>query len=646
MRLIYNRVAIVVNFGGSWTQIGLLRGCESGINERRWAVAMRRWLLLAVFAPAVLIFADHPVAAAELPQQSCAGWTQLFAVEVTGSIGQGGLKGRHSFLLDPRDGRSVTVEDFGGFSEASGFDGQVGWTRDRSGGSHDLNAAAAHAISTTEGWLFRRGWCSRGDTSIETTAESREGAGALRAWQVTPRDGIPVILRFDATTGLLREAEYRLWGNRLIRHYDDWRAVERGVMVPFSERDEDPEDEDTEVITLSEVKLNAGRPPASAFARPPPPADSEIRGGAASTTVSYEDDGGARLYVPVFVNERGPYAFEIDTGGHLIVGKELAATLGLGSVGSFSSTGAGTAITQAGVAPKVEIRIGEALMRAQVAKVRSFANDRISSRPARAGLLGLELFERFAVQVDRGAKTITLTPLAKFTGGSGTALPIHFIEDAPLTAGAYDGHPGEFEIDSGNAGPTIIEGYWSHQLGLDVALSQGISWGAGSGASAYEEHLSRGDLALGPLKFPHQLVSYVGEAVRGSEATRLQAAVAGEWLLHCYDTTYDYGHGVIWVGARHDCPELPFNHSGMRLTAGVEGLTVNAVAPGTPAAAAGISRGDRIISIDGKDAFALSARDAGALLAGPVGSELEIVWIPGSGGDRKTVRLKLAEFVP
>lgn len=34
----------------------------------------------------------------------------------------------------------------------------------------------------------------------------------------------------------------------------------------------------------------------------------------------------------------------------------------------------------------------------------------------RAGFLGLELFERFAVQLDRKAKVVTLTPLEKFDG--------------------------------------------------------------------------------------------------------------------------------------------------------------------------------------------------------------------------------------
>src|SRR5262249_12616661 len=148
-------------------------------------------------------------------------------------------------------------------------------------------------------------------------------------------------------------------GNRLIRRYDDWRDVGRGIMIAFSERGEDPEDEETQTITVSSVRVGERYFPASTFVPPAQSKDYTILGGAQSTTVPYEDDGGARIYLPVLVNGKGPYAFEIDTGGHLIIGAELAKALELEPIGQFAGTGAGTAITQAGVVANQEIRIGE-----------------------------------------------------------------------------------------------------------------------------------------------------------------------------------------------------------------------------------------------------------------------------------------------
>jgi hypothetical protein len=598
---------------------------------------MRFWLFLGLLAIGTCR------AQAVLPQVGCTAWLRVSALRLEGTIEQGGLKGRIALLLDPRDGRNSVTRDFGVFSEGSGFDGKVGWSRDRSGGSHDLDADAARAISATESWIFRHGWCSAHDVIVEPMPDEPDEGVAQSVWRVTPKGGIPAILRFDRRTGLPRQSEYRMWGSRLTRHYADWRDVGGGAMVAFAERDEFPEDEETLTITLASATLGRRPFPPSTFARPAQPKDYVILGGAQSTTVPYEDDGGTRIYVPVLIDGKGPYTFEVDTGGHLIIGVELAQTLGLGAVGQFSNTGAGTAITQAGVVVTQEIRIGDAVIRGQPATVRPFANDRLTAKSPRAGLLGLELFERFAVRIDRARKEVTLTPLGNFKGGSGTALPIRFIEDAPLTKGAYNGVPGDFEIDSGNAGPTIIEGYWAHEHGLDVALARGLHWSAGGG---YEQWLSRGDLEIGPIKLPHQIVSYVGQPVRGAESTRLQAGLAGEWVFHCFDMTYDYDRRVVWVGPPGHCADPPFNHAGLRLTKDGEGLAVTLVVPGTPAEAAGIKPGDRILSIGGKEASTLSARDAAVLLAGPVGSELDIAYASKAGDYVRDVRLELIELLP
>jgi hypothetical protein len=40
---------------------------------------------------------------------------------------------------------------------------------------------------------------------------SREGIAA-GVWQVTPRGGVPALLRFSYASGLLLETEIRLWG--------------------------------------------------------------------------------------------------------------------------------------------------------------------------------------------------------------------------------------------------------------------------------------------------------------------------------------------------------------------------------------------------------------------------------------------------
>lgn len=591
--------------------------------------------------------------ASGLPSAACTGWSRIGALRVKGSTQLGGLTGSLDMTVDTRSGRYVTERDYGVYSRAEGFDGQVGWSRDRSGASHDLDSSAARAISATWAWLARRGWCESAAEqthAIRLPDETEAGIGES-AWQVTPPGGSVAILRFDRSSGLPRNFEIRLPFNRLIRHFDDWHRIDHdGVLVAWSQGDEDPEDESLETVAVTSVQVRRSAPPAATFARPPLPADFAILNGASSSTVTYEDDGIGRIYVPVFVDGQGPFAFEVDTGGHLILSEQTAAALHLGAVGNFSNTGAGTGVDHGGLVRTREIRIGLAVIHSQVAKIRPLpeaANDR-GSRSPRAGILGLELFERFVVQLDRTRRTLALTPIASSKGvPRGIALPIHFNEDAPLVRGTFDGIAGDFELDSGDAGPAIVEGYWATQQGLDKRLRDGVPW-AGSGVGGeYEEMLTRHDLSIGPLKLPHEIVSYVGVTDRGSESTHMQAGVIGESTLRRFNMTYDYGHRQVWIDPDDKVPTQPFSRTGLRLRRDTpHSFVVTFVIPRSPADAAGLRPGDHILAVNSRLATQLAVSDISLMSSGPVGSRLDLLVTSKENGPTQLRSVRLAEMLP
>ena len=590
-----------------------------------------------------------PASSAAPPRAVCAGWNRIAGLWLGGSTELGGLEGSLRVTVDTRTGRYVTEHDYGLYSRADGFNGQMGWSRDRSGGSHDLDSSAARAVSATLAWLARRGWCD--PTPNATHSVRLPDAGSEEsAWEVTPPGGSPAILRFARPGGLLRNFEIRLPFNRLIRHFDDWRRAGDGVLVAWSQSDEDPEDASLETLTVTSIKVSRRSPPADRFVRPPLPADFAILNGARSSTVTYEDDGIGRIFVPVFVDGQGPLAFEVDTGGHLVLSEQTAATLHLRAAGNFSNTGAGTGIDHGGLVRTQEIRVGTAIIRNQVAKVRRLpqaANDRGSHAP-RAGILGLELFERFVVQLDRARRTFTLTPIASFKGTPpGIALAIHFNEDAPLVSGTFDGIAGEFELDSGDAGPAIVEGYWATQQGLDQGLRRGIPWSGSSVGGEYGEMLTRHDLSVGPLQLPHEIVSYVGVTERGSESTHMQAGVIGESSLRRFDMTYDYGHRRVWIDPEAKLPAQPFNRSGLRLRRDTaDRFVVVFVVPGSPAAAAGLIPGDRVVAVNSQPAGKLSAADISLMSGGPVGSRLDLLVASQGNGPAQLRSLRLVEMLP
>lgn len=583
-----------------------------------------------------------------VPRQTCSGWSGAGTIVETGTSQDGGLRGRFRQRLDVRDGRYSAGRDYGLYKTAEGFDGNTAWSSDRSGGSHPLDAQPAKAIANTEAWLRRRGWCND-VRPMQRLADETHAGVALSVWRLDLPDGTPALVRFDRATGLLRETEIRLWGSRLIQRYDRWRRVD-GVLMPFREVDDYPEDEARETIVLASVSIRHAAAGQSAYGRPAPPRDHAILGGGQSSTVPYEDDGIGRIFVPVLVDGKGPFAFELDTGGHLILTSAAAARLGLTGAGSFNGTGGGTGIVKQSITRLREIRIGDAVMSDQPVKIvplSDASNDR-GKRLPRAGILGLELFERFAVELDRRSKTMTLTSLERFPGARrGTALPIRFIEDAPLAHGSFDGIAGLFELDSGDSGPAIVEDHWARQHGLVERLSRGLDWTGGGVGGEYREILSRGDFTLGPVRLRHEIVSYVGPAERGSESTWLQAGVIGESSLYRFNTTYDYARQLVSLEPVEGIAPLPFNRSGLRLGKQADGgLSVNVVVPGSPASRAGFTAGDRIVAIDGRPASGLSATDAFLLLSRPAGSTVTIESVPKDGGGERTVTIQLAELLP
>jgi hypothetical protein len=92
-----------------------------------------------------------------------------------------------------------------------------------------------------------------------------------------------------------------------------------------------------------------------------------------------------------------------------------------------------------------------------------------------AGILGLEFFERFAVRLDYGDRTVTLTPLSTSRDDRGTAVPFTFESDpnVPIVDAAADGYRGLFGVDTGNARSLHLYGAFLERTGLDARYPGG-----------------------------------------------------------------------------------------------------------------------------------------------------------------------------
>ena len=624
------------------------------VSERIFPIGSMQWERV-VFSIWCLSFIAHTAVAdpaTPLPQTTCVGWNKVATITTQGKTEDEGFKGTVTQTLDARTGRYTAFGDYGMYKVADGFDGKFDWSQDWSGASHYLNSRAAQSIAITRAWLRRRGWCepSTAQTEVIPLPDNTDGSAAENVWRVTPKNGIDAILRFDRVSGLLRSSEIRKQFNVSIEQYDDWKEIGAGVLFPFTQRNGDPDEDGTELTKVTAAQLDARRRATGVFAKPGQPRDYLIVGGAKSATVSYEDGGRGRIYVAVFVDDKGPYPFEVDTGGHLILTPETAAQIHLVPVGNFSNSGGGPGVDHSGVVSTREIRIGSAVIQNQIANVLAISkigNDR-GARPPRAGILGLELFERFAVQLDRTAKTMTLTPLERFKGIEGLpTIAIRFTDDSPEAIGTFNGITGDFMLDTGDAAPAIVYGYWAQEHGLSEHLSQGVQWSGVGVGGEFPVRLSRGNFTLGPLSLPAEVVSYTGIGKHGNSSTHTLAGIIGESSLYRFNMTYDYGHEVVWIDPNPKVPERAYNRAGLELKRDATGMfEITIVAPNSAGAIAGLEVGDRISSINSQPVSQLAPSDALVIFAGPIGSNIDLLVTPKDGGAARLMPIQLEELLP
>ncbi len=545
---------------------------------------------------------------------TCRNWRSIAGLRLSGRYVMSGLTLGFRMTIDARSGRFA--QHYAGAPNlpagGTGFDGRSAWSANGAA-AHPLNSRYERGLARSRAWLARRGWCSSDYAGATVTPlRVNDASGDFAVVRAVPPFGAPIEMWIDRSTGLLDRTLLQLAETREIDRFADWRTV-AGVVVPFGQRVDYPEDTARETWIVTAARALRALP-AVAFAQPAPAADATIDGGATSTTVPYRIEGQKPL-VDVWLDGRGPFPFVVDTGGHFILTPATARRIGARTAGAEKNLGQGTEVRTGGFAHVATLRIGAALIRDQVAAVvpYSFARLERGPRPPKAGWLGLQFFERFAVTFNPRTHRMTIAMFAHAPAAPrAVRVPLLFDEDAPVVACRIAGRPGTCMIDTGNAGPTIVEGHWLERVGLTDRLRHGLDEDG--------DRIARTRIDIGPLALRDELVDYSPPAVRGSESTYSVAAILAEDLTGRYGMTVNYRDG--WLALQPlGIAAAPYDRTGLRLEKQTDGtFVVAAVAADSPAAQAGVNVGDRIVAVDGVLAQRFSRADLSTLGRGPVGS--------------------------
>jgi hypothetical protein len=339
-----------------------------------------------------------------------------------------------------------------------------------------------------------------------------------------------------------------------------------------------------------------------------PATRSTVAGG--STTVSLRP--GMRPTVEVFVDGRGPFAFNVETaGGVTELSAAAAGRLGL----RVRSEG-----TNLPVVDLDSLRVGGA----SLAGITAVAADRLP--PDVDGILGLATLARLLVTVDPAAGTLTLATGSLPAPNGRDLLPL-------VPAGPYwgIGRMWGVEIEAGGRRvPAVLNLQSPGGFGTVPEMADDAGFAAppavvgqvrGPIFGTVDRRVGRmaGDVRIGAYTFQRPLVS-----VLPLPPQLPQGWSVGAGVLRGFALTIDQRNRVVRL-ARADTAPVPappsirdfgFDVGGP----GDDAAAVARVAPGSPAERAGIQPGDVLVAADGRAAAALDGAAWRGLLArtGPV----------------------------
>ncbi|HTU70165.1 MAG TPA: aspartyl protease family protein [Candidatus Baltobacteraceae bacterium] len=557
-------------------------------------------------------------------------WHGVVETSANGLVAISGLHGTGRLDTDVARGRyaeQFNVAAMGPSAEV--YDGTTTWAQDISGGVHPYDTPFARERAITSAFLDRREYFDPLARATITCLGTRvEDGRSVVVIRVRPVGGISADLAIDTRTHLLASVSEQLPlpMDDGVTRYADYRTV-GGRVLPFSisvGTQSSPGDGFAFSVTRYVVRPRARN---SDFAKPTAPNDMRMIGGATSTRVPMRLEG-RQLVVWASVDGHTPMPFILDTGGHAILTTLAAKALGLHAQGAGESGGSGSGTISTQYTFVRSLRIGKAELLDQHVLVIPYPYsfyERGKKTPL-AGILGLEWFERFAVRLDYGERTVTFTPLALYHHrgiGSSLRLMFEYQEDMPVVDAAADGHPGLFGTDTGNAGILILFGDFLKQTGLLERYSGGqktVSQGTGGSNAGRAQILARFRLDGHVLR---RVAANFTQMTYGSFASRTEAGNMGFSILSRFIPTFDYANGTLHLDPERRVTPFGVNRSGLGFVKNTPGaFIILLVRAGSAGAAAGIVPGDQIVAINGKDASNYSWADLISLVDARAGTRL------------------------
>ena len=569
-------------------------------------------------------------------------------LRVDAKLKAAGLSGTLTQWVDVRSQHVAEFASLPPIQSDDGYDGQTVWNRDQSGLVWSEGSDAGRSTAISNAYMSGYGlWQPNAGGAQVSYEGSKSDKG--RAYDVlrviAPGSKLPMDLWFDRSTHMLARASQATGPVVNTSTFSGYRPV-RGLMIPYQIHVDNTNgnNSDTQVTAVAidpaGAQTHLARPASSMH-------DFSILNGQQSTSIPF-DLVENHVYVDVMLNGKGPYHMIFDTGGANIIDPAVAKEIGATGKGSVQGSGVGAQTEQFSFANVDRMQIGDAVVQNQLFSVLPVrAGFGISSGRIADGLIGWEVLARYVTTFDYGNNRVIFTmPSAASQPSGGHVVSFVFNGTQPQIPCGIDGIASECTIDTGARDTmTFYAPYVAQhpQVQPSALTAEGIT-GFGVGGPAFGRLGRVSTVSIGDLTL-NDLVADYSSSKQGAFANPFVAANLGGNLLRRFAVTFDYPKQTMALVPNAAYAERDaYERSGLFLVRVNGKIVVVDSRPGTPAAAAGIAKGDAITSIDGKSAEGMTLDEARRYFAQPAGTSLR-VGVTNKSGSARTMTITLRDYV-
>ncbi|HZY96932.1 MAG TPA: aspartyl protease family protein [Candidatus Cybelea sp.] len=577
-----------------------------------------------------------------------ASLASVSTIRFDATISAVGLHGTLTQYVDVRNGRFAETTTLAPLIQLDGYDGRVVWNADDSRLVWNEGGESGVASEINQAYLesYALWQPQAGAAAVAWLGTKTAGRRAYDALSITPAGSkVPFELWFDQTTHLPTRGNFVNGFTTQTLTLSDYRRV-NGVNIAHTIHT-DSSDGNNNDINVTSVTFDPPEAQA-ALARPQThPTDFSMQNGKTSTSVPITL-GENHVYIDVMLNGKGPYHFIFDTGGSNVVDPAVAKEIGAFGKGTLQGSGVGSQTESFSFARISTLAVGDALLKDQLFAVApTRLGFGVSAGHPVDGLIGWEVLARYVTTFDYANRRVVLSlPGTVEAPANGHVVPFVFYGTQPQIACTIDGISAECTIDTGARDtlsfmtPFLAD---HPQIVPATMTAEGVN-GFGVGGPSLGKLGRVQEVGIADLRLANLVADYSTQKVGALSAPFVAANIGGN-LLRRFTITFDYGNGTMTLAPNAAFSEAEaYERSGLFLIRRGDSVVVMDSRPGTPAANAGIVKGDSIASINGSPVNTMLLSQIRDLFAQPTGTVVTLV-VTGKDGTRRSVKITLRDYV-